>query len=235
MSFEAQILQLTKQLYPEGRAFRMPSGSDLEKLHVALSEYESNVLKDAISIFDSILPDNLSFNSTDADDWYVRLGLAASPNASIDDRKAAVNRKMAHPGKVRTRLNYLYLENQLQSAGFDLYIHENRFPLYPTGYEWQNPYSIYGPTGWNPVRHGQFRHGQTTHGSQYRDIAINSIDNSVDANFDFSKMMDQTFFVGGQTLGTFANVDVERKTELRQLILKIKPIQTIAYLFINYI
>jgi len=41
-------------------------------------------------------------------------------------------------------------------------------------------------------------------------------------------------FVGGVTVGSFANVPLARKNEFRQLILKSKPLHAVGYLFINY-
>lgn len=235
MSVVSKILLLTKQLYPQGRAFKIPAGSDIEKLHTGLAQSESDFHDEALNIFNSILPDTNAFTATDADDWERRLGLIGSSSVSIDDRKLAIKRKMNHPGEIKPRQNYKYLEGQLQAAGFDVYVHENRFALYPTGYETQNPVDIYGSTGWKTNQHGQFRHGQKRHGIYWPDMVINHIDVERDLSFKIGSSMNFTFFVGGQTLGTYADVDADRKLELRQLILRIKPVPTVGYLFLNYI
>lgn len=235
MSALSKILILTKQLFPQGRAFRIPAGSDAEKLHTSLSKQEAELHDDGLSIFNSILPDNDQFTATDSSDWERRLGLISSSSVSLADRKLAVARKMNHPGEIKARQHYLYLEGQLQAAGFDVYVHENRFPLYPSGYETQNPRDVYGPTGWVSNQHGQFRHGQRRHGQYYSDMVVNHIDVELDKKFKIGSNLKYTFFVGGETIGTFANVDADRRLELRQLILRIKPVQAVGYLFINYI
>lgn len=235
MSTLAKILMVTRQLYPQGRAFKMPPGSDLEKLHRGIGQAEADFVDDASSLFNSILPDNSEFTADDASDWERRLGIAGSSGATLADRKLAIKRKMAHPGDIKARQYYLYLEGQLRAAGFDVYVHENRFALYPEGYETQNPYDIYGPTGWEAWQHGDFQHGDFQHGSQYRDIVVNHLDVARDITFDFQNNLFNTFFIGGQTIGTFADVDEDRRIEFRQLVLRLKPAQTIAYLFVNYI
>jgi hypothetical protein len=63
----------------------------------------------------------------------------------------------------------------------------------------------------------------------------NYIPESLDAMFNVGPSHRSTFFIGGQTFGTFADVDELRKDEFRQLILKLKEVNTVAYLLINYI
>jgi hypothetical protein len=65
-------------------------------------------------------------------------------------------------------------------------------------------------------------------------LVANSLSASADSSFDIGENYRSTFFIGGEIPGTFADVDANRETEFRQLILKLKPSQTIAYLLINY-
>ena len=53
--------------------------------------------------------------------------MVASPTTSLAVRKAAIARKLGQPGRVKARQSYLYLQKQLQDAGFDVYVYENRF------------------------------------------------------------------------------------------------------------
>lgn len=232
-----KILKLTKQGYPKGRAFRIQPGSDLEKLHIGLGVSEAQAYSDAVAILDSILPDNDNFTTSDCNDWERRLGLINSPLVPLADRKLAIKLAMNHPGDIKARQHYLYLQGQLQAAGFDVYVFENRFALYPTGYETRNPLVVSGGVGAYAYQHGDFQHGDFQHGSVYNPFnrVINSIDEDEDALFDIGDNLRSTFFVGGTPVGSFANVDVNRKDEFRQLILKIKPTQTVAYLFLNFV
>lgn len=231
------LKKLTRQLYPSGRAFRIPDDGNIDLLNSSLCESEARFKAYADSVMYGILPDNSNFTADDASNWERRLGLPSNSLVSLADRKLAIERKMNHPGDIKARQHYLYLQGQLQAAGFDLYVYENRFALYPTGYETRNPLTVSGGVGGVTKQHGQFQHGQLMHGQVYdpTKIIVNSIEESIDARFNVGSNLRSTFFIGANPVGTFANVDVNRKTELRQLILKIKPVQTVAYLFVNFV
>lgn len=233
--FNDVILKLSKQLYPRGRAFWMPPGGDLEKLHRGLAVSESLAYSDALAILYSILPDNANFSTDDATDWERRLGLISNALVPLSDRKLAIQRKLNFPGIIPTRQNWRYLEQELQSAGFNVYVYENRFADMYGGYDTENPLTLTGGVGSVTIQHGQKQHGQVQHGVGFYNLIANSIDESRDAVFNVGSNLRSTFFVGGNPIGTFANVDVNRKNEFRQLILKIKPVQTVGYLFINYV
>lgn len=229
-----RIIKLTNQLYPTGRAFKVPFFSDLELLHGGLAKSEERAYNDALAIFDSILPDNDNFTAEDATDWERRLGLVQTPGATLDDRKAAIQRKMNHPGTIPARQHYLYQQGQLQAAGFDVYVHENIFPDGGGGFETRSPEVVSGFTG-NAIQHGQIQHGQAQHGTAFQDKCVNYIDENLDKGFNEGSNLRSTYFIGGAVVGDFTDVDAERKDEFRQLILKLKPAQTVAYLFINYV
>lgn len=229
-----EILKLSKQLYPTGRAFKNPNGSFMDGLNRALSVSESQAVEDANSILDNILPDNDNFTAQDATDWEGRLGMIVNPTVDLEDRKAAILRKMNHPGTIPARQSHLYLQGQLDAAGFNVFVFENRFPLYGGGFETQNPITV---SGGNFVwkQHGNFQHGQFSSGKAYDNIVANKIDENEKFKFDIGTNLRSTFFVGGTPFGTFADVPLNRKDEFRQLILQIKPVQTVGLLFINYV
>jgi hypothetical protein len=229
------ILQLTKQLYPTGRAWNMPKDGTFEALHKALAVSEAQAFDDAVSILDSLLPDTDRFTESDATDWERRLGIATGTGTSLADRKAAILQKLQAPGRNPAKAHYLYIQQQLQLAGFDVYVHENLVPAYPDTYESVGPNSLYGNANFVTLRHGQRRHGQVNHAGYYNNIIANSIYQSVDSGFNIGSSFRCTFFIGGQTLGTYTNVPAEREIEFRQLILRLKPVQNIGFLFINYI
>ena len=127
-SIQTILLNLTKRLYPTGRAFRMKMSSDVEKLNKGLIESESEMVTAAEGILDQILADNDNFTEENASDWERRLAIRSSNLTSLDDRKAAILRKYAAPGDIPARSHYLYLQAQIQAAGFtDVYVYENRF------------------------------------------------------------------------------------------------------------
>jgi hypothetical protein len=229
------ILAQKRLLYPTGRAWHMPEGSDLLRLHRGLGYSEAQMYDDSASIMDSLLPDNDRFTSDDATDWERRLGLVTNLATPLATRMAAIRRKMAAPGPQPAHGYYLYIQSQLQAAGFNVWVHENLFPLYPTGQEPVDPSTLYGTANLVSNRHGMFRHGQRQHGLFWNNRVINSIYQEVDDAFDMGGTYACTFFIGGQTLGTYASVQASREQEFRQLILSLKQTQLIALLYVNYI
>lgn len=236
MSIVDKILSLTKQLYPRGRAFKMPFDGVLESLHKALSISEAQAYTDAIAIHDSMLPDNSNFSISDAQDWERRLGLISNEAVSLSDRKLAIERKLNQPGLAPAKSNWRYLQLQLQNAGFDVYIYENRFDDYPDGYITKTPVTFASDSSFFiGHQYGEFQYGEFQYGGRFTKFVANHIDETRDWEFNIAPDLRSTFFVGGATAGSFANVDSARKDEFRKLILTIKPVQCVAYLLIDYI
>ena len=230
------ILKLAKQLFPTGRAFKMPANSVFEKLEKGLAQSESRAYADGLSVLDSILPDNANFSQDDATQWETRLGLIVNSGATLSDRKLAIRRKMNHPGSIKARQNYLYLEGQLQAAGFDVYVHENRFSDGMGGYYTKTPEDIIGLYDAGVAEHSDdIDHGDVDHGAVYDHLVVNNINEDKDSVFDIGDNYRSTFYIGGPYLGEYAEIIAERKDEFRQLILKIKPAQTVGILFIAYV
>jgi len=234
MSIKDKILAITRQMYPSGRAFKMPEDSEFEKMHNGLAASEERAYQDATAILYSILPDNNNFTVDDATDWEHRLGLITNPLVPLADRKLAILRKMNHPGTVPARENFRFLEKQLQDAGFAVFVYENRFPDGMGGYITMTAEDVSG-TSPVSVQHGDIQHGDAQHGGGNFELVVNYIDPALDAVFNIGTNLRSTFFIGGDPLGTFADVDAQRRDEFRQIILKTKPVQTVAILFINYV
>lgn len=241
--FNAIILSLTKQLYPSGRAFKMPVEGNLEYLHYALALSEDRAYNDALAVLHSILPDNAFFTVDDAADWERRLGLTTNTLVDLEDRKLAIARKIGYPGSQPAKGHYLNLQNQLQKAGFNVYVYENRFPTYPDDgtYFTRTPYDVAADidpvaalTLLSIVQHGDIQHGDTQHGVRYNNMIVNYIEEEKDARFDIGGSFRSTFFIGGNPIGSFANVPLIRKNEFRELILKQKQVQDVGFLFITY-
>jgi hypothetical protein len=255
-----KILALTKQLYPKGRAFKIPENGWYYRLHKGLAQSEARVYSEALGVLDSILPDNNNFTAQNATDWERRLGLINGDGVPLADRKSAIRRKMNHPGNVKPRENWMFLEAQLQLAGFNVWVHENRFSDGMGGFVALEPAAVlpavdYGEHGefehgeiehgdvfsyyqnlFTFAEHGEFEHGEMEHGGWvYNNVVANYIPESLDAMFNVGPSHRATFFIGGQTFGTFADVDELRKDEFRQLILKLKEVNTVAYLLVNYV
>lgn len=231
--FKKALLDLTKRLYPKGLAFRIPIDGVLENLHKGLAISENKFHEDVVGILDSILPDNDNFTEEDATDWERRLGLITNPLLDLSIRKTALLRKMNHPGTIKARGHYLYIQQSLQAAGFNVYVHENRF--FELGdYTTKTPDEVAGAgVVGSAIHRTSLQHGQVNHGGGFRDKIVNSIDKNIDKLFDIGDNYRSTFFIGGETLGTFATIVSSREVEFRQLVLRLKPAQMVAFPFIN--
>lgn len=230
-----KIIKQKRQLYPSGRAFYMKRDGYMYTLHNALAVSEAQAYEDSISILSSLLPDNDAFTPDDATDWERRLGMVTNLAIPFADRKDAIRRKMAAPGIQPARGHYLYLERQLQAAGFNVWVHENLFPTYPTGFVSVDPATLYGTTNFVSSTYGYSRYGQKKYGSNWNNKIANSLSQEADNAFDLGGTFASTFFIGGQTIGTYANVLATRAVEFRQLILQLKQLQSIGFDFTNKI
>jgi hypothetical protein len=253
-----KITTLTKQLYPTGRAFRIFNGSWYDRLHKGLAVSEARAFNDAVGFLDSILPDNPNFTADDATDWERRLGLIDGTGVDLDDRKLAIKRKMNYPGTMKPRENWMNLEHQLQAAGFDVWVHENRFY---NGTTWVTvepgdalvnvDYGEHGEYEHGEIElgddlsyyadffifaeHGEIEHGEIEHGGWiFTNKVVNFIEEDKDATFNEGDSLVATVYIGGETFGTIADVPLVRKNEFRQLILKLKEVNVVAYLLVNY-
>ena len=251
--FTNDIKNLTRQLYPTGRAFKMQENSFFSAMNDGLILSENRFHQDARGVLSSILPDNPDFTIEDAARWEYLLGMITNDLISLEDRKLAILRKINHPGTVKARQNYLYLQSQLQLAGFDVYVHENIPAQSPV----QVLNSIIGVGEMGEIEMGEIEMGsaETYYPDLfllaemgeiemgeiemadiiYNNMVVNHITESFDSDFAIGDNYKCCFFIGGEVLGTFADVLESRKDEFRQLILKIKPVQTVGILFINYI
>jgi len=235
MSVLAKIQSLTKQLYPTGRVFKMPSNGFLEKLTNGLAVSEAKAYSDSLSLMDSAIPDNDTFDLSDALSWERRLGLITNLSVSLANRKLAIKSKMNHPGTVKARQHYLFLERQLQAVGFAVNVYENRFDDGGGGLETRSPITVGGGAGLDENQLNEFQLGDAQLGGSFSGVIANNIYAGKDSVFDVGDNLRFTFFIGGSPIGTLAEVDEGRELEFRQLVLRTKPLHTVAYLFVNFV
>ena len=227
-----QILKLTKQLLPTGRAWWLPTGSNIRKFWYALGKSEATAYDFVKSILNQILPDNDEFTADDAALWENRLNLKVNPpGLTLDERKTLIARKYAFPGSFIYRQNWRFVEYQLQLAGFPCWIHENRFPD-GGGFEYLYWYEI------TILQHSIYtQHGyQSQMGDPGMDLVANESDYPEPFEIGAQENYKGIFFVGGETFPDTFNVSEDLVTELRKLILTLKPANTVAVLLMtNYV
>lgn len=228
------MANLALDLYPTGRAFTMPKGGVAENLHIALNISFIRLLNAGFSVLDSSIPDNENFDADDCLLWEYRLGLRTNTLISLENRRNAILRKMSRGRNVRARQGRAYLEYQLRTAGFDVYVHENGF-LEEGVIVYKTPQEVI--TGAiDAVQHG----GTTQHGdgTQHGGISTSVIANLSSRNENYnigSENLWATFFVCGEVLGESAIVPENREIEFRELVLKLKAAHLVCVTIINFV
>lgn len=222
------LRDLSVQLYPTGRAWYMPENGVFQSLHDAINLSFTRFINANTQTIDSAFPDNDNFSVDDAELWEYRLGLITNISTPLDDRKQAIIRKLGHPNNIKARQHPNFIQSQLQLAGFDLYVHENTPP-------YQSPSDIIALNLNNTQHGGNSQHGNSEqHGSDNFQVIANSIEPLEDYAVGNGNLW-ASFYIGGATLGATANVPANRERELRELVIKLKPAHTVAYIFINFV
>jgi hypothetical protein len=229
-----KLIKSTKHLYPSGRAFKLFSNNNIGRLHKALAQSEKRVYDELFSVYDSLLPDNFNFTLQDAENWEIRLGLPVSPNVSLTQRKLNIQRKYAHPGRIRGRQTVEFFNFELEQAGFtNLRAYRNDFNGQP-----KRPSEAFANM------HGARPHGGFAHGSSIGEVVIDYLEPQIDYEryTDFinsnpsnvTEFLKNTFYIANTNF-EFAEVDAARGRQLRKLILEFLPANMICFLQIKYI
>lgn len=225
-----EIYKLTKSLFPNGRAFWL-SEETIQIFIRALCISEAEAYDESLSILSSILPDNDNFTPEDATLWERRLNIAVNPPLlTLDERKTLIARKYAFPGSFIYRQNWRYVEYQLQYAGFNVWVHENRFDDGFGGFEYINQLEL------SIIQHAS----DTELGSDLEmgDPGMDLIANLPDAIevFDVGETTNFKggFYIGGETFPDRAIVPKQLEKEFRKLVLTLKPTNTFAILLIDF-
>ena len=88
------IMNLTRQLYPTGRAWWMKKGGVFDQLHEGLAYSESRMQAQILGVLDSLLPDNDNFSVEDALNYERALGIYKSNGLTLAERKDVITRKI---------------------------------------------------------------------------------------------------------------------------------------------
>ena len=216
-----------------------------------------------MGILNTILPDNAEFNEQDILNWERVLQIPQNIS-DLNDRKLRIYRQLTFPNGIVERSYYEFMQDQIRSAGFDIYIIENRF-WNGSEFEVVDPDTIATQdVELGLVELGVYELGGEIPGTDYTGIIANTVNETIDDNFFLAPLPDlpelgvyelgefelggfeapglpyeiqlqESFFIGGKTFPSIVDVPINRKEELKQLVLKFKPVQTIAFEYINYI
>lgn len=73
------------------------------------------------------------------------------------------------------------------------------------------------------------------HGARFNNYVANHIERSRDGDLAITgDMWKSTFYIAGDQMPGFATIPQQREAEFRQMILRLKPVNTIGILFVNY-
>ncbi len=228
MTITEKIRSLTSQLYPTGLAFRIVPHTWREAFDKALTLSEAKAYETICNIRSGLLPDNEDFTTADAEGWERALALPFVAGLTLEERKLRISRKIAHPGGILNRQSANYLELQLHREGFtDVKVYEND--------NLDAAATLFGNSNID-LQANDAQCGERLAGEEYPEVLTNSKTNDFDLNFMWGvSNLRPTFLISGDPITTAAGVDANREQEFRELILKTKPAQTVAWLNINYV
>lgn len=205
------------------------------RLHRALSIQFGIAWNAARSVQNSQLPDNPYFSIDDAHDWYRRFGIFDSGLVSLTDMKAAIRQRMSFPGSPLNQQSATFITQQLQLAGFNVTVYENRFFPGPVT---KTPEDILG----TPVLEsflGGFYLGDSELGSASLldnvSLIADYLEDEQDAGITITNYRSTFYIADPAGITTFATIPAARHVEFRQLLMKLKSKHTIGILFILYI
>jgi hypothetical protein len=247
----------------QGNAFVASFGAEASPskrlVNAFLKSYE-RCYADVFSILNQTVADNEGFDQIDAGNWERVYGLQNN-NLNLEDRKSNILRRQSHPNGVAERGTAELIQSELQAAGFDVYVTENRFPDGAGGWEVVDPDALSAtPYQYGIAEYGVAEYGGELVGLDYT-ICANHIEESLDENFFTQEsslsqygvaeygvaeyetptpeprdtQLRATFFIGGSSFPSIVSVPLARKDEFRQLLLKLKPAQSVVFLYVNYI
>ena len=189
----------------------------------------ARLIDDAKATINSTLPDTNLFFEDDINIWEHRLGLITNISVPLDQRRQAVLRKLAYPANVKARQHPLYIQSQLQAAGFNVFVHENTKP-------YKTPEDIIAGSLVSTQHAGDTQHGGgTQHGEGSFSVIANSLDPTESFNIGGANNLWSTFFIAGLLITDIAIVSEDRQIEFRELVLKLKPAHTVVFPFINFV
>lgn len=227
------FFKMVALLYPTGRAYDLPEGSQFANLHAGINLSLVQAALDAAAMIDATFPDNLNFDAGDATLWEYRYGIEYNQALSLQQRMANLYQAMAFSQGISGQESPQYIEYALRQAGFDVRIYQNIFFDGGGNLYQKTPAQVLGTV----VDITQF--GAPTEfgvATEFGGGNFNVIANSETAeSYTPGGNLWATFFIAGATISTIANISKFRQVEFRRLVLKLKPAHLVAFLLVNFI
>lgn len=218
------LKQVFRSFLPTGLAFRYAEGSNVDKLVTATCTDALQTFNDIKTIEGKIIPDDYDdlFDTHDAQRWEKVLGLYGNSEDTLENRKAAILRKMRNPSNVLGRQHISYIQQSLRDAGFAVTLYEyDDFKNYVNTII-QHKSNIYH--GYD-VAHGQLDT------PAYTSVIANFLDPALETTVPSSlDNLRNAFFIAGDTFDTYIDIPRQRIEEFRNAVIALKPAQSVAFL-----
>lgn len=234
---EKKFVDLTNQLYPTGRAWRVFNGNNLEKVHRAINDIFLQFQEESSSLLNTVIPDNEFFTIEDCLYWEGKLGMITNNLLTLEQRRQIILNKLAFPKNIKSRQSLNYIQNQLNLYGFtDVKVYANIFQDINGNYYHKSPEELSNEIQTETQHGGITQHGNSTqHGDSNFDVIANDV-NEENYSIGGNENLYATFFIASPvSLLEKGSVSNSRKKEFKELVLKLKPAHLVAFTFINYI
>lgn len=253
MAFSSLFFRIIKHLNPLSRAFRLFKDRQITEFYRGLTGLPQDVRNYYDEIWLDIFPDT----TREIELHEKEFGIIPSTSNEADRRNA-----IDAEWKAKGCQSSSCIEDLLQDAGFDVYVHEvipaqdpNNFLL--TGFLAVagepgsiagEPNVVAGKSGGEVLVNGDLFTSFTKYGTvagEPESIAgeIEAVAGEITGtNFDpivyeipiDSDTWPYFWYISNQTFPNFATVDAARESEFKSLVLKLKPVHTWAGLLINF-
>jgi hypothetical protein len=250
------FLRILTHLLPRGRAWRVTTDKPLRRLVEGLAEGVPPQIRGSVdTVFAQAFPDS----SSELTEWEKQFGVTANPNDTI--RRQLLSTEWFAAGGQSPR----YIQDVLQSAGFNLYVHEwwdgpnvsPRTKRDPRAYTVppqigteqctsSEPDIVHPPT---EDEQPQCSSGFSITGTPIRQPQCNRFLANDPHYFDNKTLTDEApppipndpakwpyfLYVGAATFPNFATIPTSRRAEFERLILKVRPTHNWIVTLINFV
>lgn len=242
------FLRIFSHLLPDAAAWRLTVGKQLRQFFEGLTGAPTRAVAFVDQVYGDVFPDT----TREINEWEREFGLPLTDTSS-DPAVVAARLALAAEWAAAGGQSPSYLQGVLQTAGFDVYVHEwwSSGPPYvardPRDYIIQPLVGLYQCTGEDPPGTPLPSQPQCSSlGTQPQCNAFLANETYYLVNLDLTRRPPPRvpddpdywpyfLYLGGETFGERAEVDIARRHEFERLLLKLRPAQNWIALLINYV
>jgi hypothetical protein len=243
------FLRIYKHLLPTGQAWSITVSKTLRRFFEGLSDQPATTKEFIDNVYLDLFPET----TRELNEWERQFGLPLTDTSGGDSDPAVIAARLALAAEWRAAggQSPSYIQGVLQTAGFDVYVHEwwSSGPPYvardPRDYTVQPLIGLYQCTGepLAPLLPSQPECSSLASQPQCNNFLANETHYLVNLDLtlrapppvpDDPTKWPYFIYVGGETFGTNASVDIARRAEFERLLLKLRPLQNWIVLLVDY-